>query len=188
MRETGRVTTNFQVDRWDEEQTEWVKRKSGLVEPEAWHFHTLRVRPYDTSLDEDCNLVTDNGWNLIMKNLAGTAGTLFSATVGRIGTGNVNTAAAYTDTDLGAAAGAANRQYKLISGAPTVGTTHTQGLVFTATFGSGLGNYSWAEFGTDQGTADGTTVVSVFWNHGISNQGTKVSGQTWSVTETITWT
>ena len=186
--DSGGHRTYLRVDKWDAEQTEWVKRKSGLLEPDAWHFSQLRVRPYDVGEDEDCNLVTDNGWNLLMKNVAGSAGTLFSATVGRIGVGNSSTASAYTQTDLQASSGSTNRQFKLISAAPTVGSTHSAGLAFAATFGSSQANFAWAEFGTDQGTADGTTVTSVFFNRGVSSQGTKASGQTWAVTETITWT
>lgn len=182
--ERGAHRTFLRIDKWDEEQSEWVKRHSGLLAPDAWHFHQLRVRPYDALEHEDCNLVTDAGWNLLMKNVAGTAGTLFSATVGRIGAGDSSTAAAYTDTALNAAT---NKLYKLISAAPTVGATHTAGLVFAATFGSTQANFAWNEFGTDQGTADGTTVTAVFFNHGVASNGTKVSGQTWAATETITW-
>lgn len=181
--ESGRHRTLLRVDKWDSEQTDWVRRKSGLLDPEAWHFRSFRVRPYAIGEDEG-NLVTDAGWNLLMKNVAGSAGTLFSATVGRIGIGDSTTAVAYTDTALNAAT---NKQYKLISSAPTVGSTHTAGLVFQATFGSSQANFAWQEFGTDQGAADGTTVTAVFFNHGLSNQGTKASGQTWAVTETITW-
>jgi hypothetical protein len=179
----GSHCTFVTFERWDAEQTQWVKRRSGLAEPDAWYFRRLGVKPYSVT-EHEGNLVTDAGWNLMMKNTAGSAGTLFSATVGRIGVGDSSTAPAYGDTALNAST---NKQYKLISAAPTVGSTHSTGLVFSATFGTSQANFAWNEFGTDQGTADGTTVTAVFFNHGVSSQGTKASGQTWAVTETITW-
>lgn len=188
--ETGVHHTQFKVHRFDADATEYALRK--LVLPADYNlplraFQSLKVSPYDVSLHEG-NLVTNGGWNLIMKNLAGSAGTLFSATVGRIGVGDTATAATAADTDLGAAAGSTHRQFKLISSTPTVGSTGAAGLIFAASFGSALGNFHWQEFGVDQGTADATTVAAVFLNHGISDQGTKVSGQTWTATVTITWT
>lgn len=185
--ETGGHRTFLKVEKYDEDQTAWAQRKSGLLEPQAADFAALGIQPYDVGEDEG-NLITDAGWNLIMKNLAGTAGTLFSATVGRIGVGNGTTAVAYTDTDLSALTGSGNRQFKLIANAPSVGSSHSSGLVFTATFGTSQANFHWQEFGTDQGTGDGTTVTAVLLNHGLSDQGTKSSGQTWVATETITWT
>lgn len=191
VRERGSHRTFLLIEKWDEEQVVWARRRSGLWEPAARDFHAAHVRPYET-LEHEGNLVTDAGWNLLMKNVAGTPGTLFSATVGRIGVGISTTAVAYTDTDLNAAAGSSNRQFKLISAAPTVGATHAAGLAFQATFGTGQANFLWAEFGTDQGTSDGTTVVGVLFNHGIAGSnptygGTKASGQVWAATETITW-
>ncbi len=183
--DSGSHRTDLLVEKYDADQTRWVARKSGITEPRGRDFEVLKVRPYEIGEEHDCNLITDAGWNLLMKNVAGTAGALFSATVGRIGIGDSTSAVAYADTALNAAT---NKQYKLISAAPTVGTTHTAGLVLSASFGSAQANYAWQEFGTDQGTADGTTVAAVFFNHGLSSQGTKSSGQTWVVTETITWT
>ncbi len=78
--------------------------------------------------------------------------------------------------------------YKLVSGAPAISTGSTPPtLVFSATFGTAAGNFAWAEFGTDNGASDSNTVSGVFLNHGISSQGTKASGQTWTVTETLTF-
>ncbi len=112
-----------------------------------------------------------------------------TATSVRIGVGNSNTAEAYTDTDLGAAAGASNRYFQPVSGAGTLGT---RTLAFAATFGTADGNFAWNEFGLDVGTptvSGGTTVNALLFNHkaGIA-QGTKASGQTWTATATLTFT
>jgi hypothetical protein len=59
---------------------------------------------------------------------------------------------------------------------PTSGTS--QQIVFRATFIGTDANYAWQEFLVD----NGTTAL----NRKVSNQGTKVSGQTWTITVTIT--
>lgn len=188
MIESGGHSTLFRVDKWDDDQIAWTARKldlSPLTEPSRRHFDALGVKPFEVYEKDNANLVMDAGWNLMMKNTAGSAGTLFSASVGRIASGDSATAVGYTDTALNAAT---NKLYKLISGAPTVGTTHSGGLAFAATFSTSQANWSWQEFGVDQGTSDSTTVTSVFFSHGLATPGTKTSAQTWNVTVTITWT
>lgn len=189
--ESGRHRTTLTVERWDADDIRRATRKlfpygaPPGFEPAVAHFRQLKASPYLRTTDEDCNLVLDAGWNLLMKNVAGAAGALFSATVGRIGIGDSTTAAAYAQTDLQASA---NKYYQLISAAPTVGSTHTAGLSFAATFGTGVANYAWQEFVTDQGTVSNAGPgVAVVFNRGVSSQGTKLNTQTWSVTETITW-
>jgi hypothetical protein len=191
-RETGGHRTQFQVRKWDLDQIGWARRKlevPGHLEPSAKSFDRLRVRPFDIYEKDDCNLIQDAGWQLLMNGLAGTAITKFSATVGRIGGGITGTAATYTQADLLAATGAANRQWELVSSTPTVGATHTAGLIFAATFPTTDGNFAWAEFAVDQGTAAGTAAATaVCLSRGVASPGTKTSAQTWNVTVTITWT
>jgi hypothetical protein len=135
------------------------------------------------------NLITNAGWTRLMNLLTAQGGTqALSATATRIGVGNSNTAEAYTDTDLGAAAGASNRFFQPVSGAGSLGT---RTLAFSATFGTSDGNFAWNEFGLDVGTptvTSGTTVNALLFNHkaGIA-QGTKASGQTWTATATLTF-
>ncbi|HEX3564047.1 MAG TPA: hypothetical protein VHU17_01635, partial [Acidimicrobiales bacterium] len=114
-----------------------------------------------------------------------------TTSAGRIGGGVTSTAAAYGNTDLAAATGAANRQWEMLSSNPTVpgSAQHSTGVVFAATFPTTDGNFAWAEFGIDQGTTAGTGAsVATFLNRGVSSPGTKTSAQTWNVTVTITWT
>lgn len=187
-------TTHWRVDRWDEEQTARAIKRLGIkparsiaIPPEL--FEELGMRPYETS-EVVGNLITNAGWTRLMNLLTAQGGTqALSATATRIGVGNSNTAEAYADTDLGSAAGAANRYFQPVSGAGTLGT---RTLSFAATFGTADGNFAWNEFGIDVGTptvAGGTTVNALLFNHkaGIA-QGTKASGQTWTATATLTFT
>lgn len=192
MIEGGIGTTRWRVQRWDEEQTLYVARHAYAPQGmaiEADDFYALGVKPYSVT-EVEGNLITNAGWTRLMSLLTATGSTqALSATAVRIGVGNSNTAEAYTDTDLNAAAGSSNRYFMTVGGAATLGTRTT---AFTATFGSSDGNFAWNEFGIDVGTPSvsaGTTVNALLFNHkaGIA-QGTKASGQTWAATATLTFT
>lgn len=185
-------TTIWTVQRWNEEQTREAKvrlREQGIIAYRSLTpavFRRVDIEPYSVS-EVVGNLITNAGWTRLMNLLTNQSATqALDATHCRIGVGNSNTAEAYTDTDLGAAAGSANRWFQLVSGAGTLGT---RTLAFSATFGTGDGNFAWNEFGLDFGTANGNTVTAPLFNHkaGIA-QGTKASGQTWTATATLTFT
>jgi hypothetical protein len=193
--EAGGHRTLFTVEKWDLDQVAYVRRRLGLdehfdPEPSARHFARLKVKPFETYAKDNANLVLDAGWQMMMNGIAGSAVTKFStAPVGRIGGGITATAAAYTQTDLAAATGAANRQWEILSANPTVGSTHTAGLIFAATFPTTDGNFAWAEFGVDSGTAAGTGAsVAPMFSRGVASPGTKTSSQVWNATVTVTWT
>ena len=65
-----------------------------------------------------------------------------------------------------------------------------------STFGTGVGNFAWNEWGLDGGTASGTTVTADtnttpgLFNHRIpgSSLGTKTSAASWVFTVTVTIT
>lgn len=182
---SGLGTTHWRVDRWDADATAWAARRLGLAQPTARDFAALHIAPY-LSTELAGNLITNAGWTRLMNLLTNQGATqALDATHARIGAGNSSTAEAYTDTDLGAAAGSANRWFQLVSGAGTLGT---RTLAFSATFGTADGNFAWNEFGMDFGTASGNTVTAPLFNHkaGIA-QGTKASGQTWTATATTTF-
>jgi hypothetical protein len=141
-----------------------------------------RAVPYE-SVPVPGNILLTAGITRLLNLLAGAGGTAFNATNTRIGVGNGNTAEAIGDTDLSAAAGAGNRQFKLVNGAPTV-LTNT--ISWTAVFSTSQANFAWNEFGIDNGTADGTTVVAPLLNRKVSSLGTKTSAGTWTLTVTIT--
>lgn len=199
IQETGRHRTQFTVEKWDLDQIEWARKRNrnyGLadpaVEPGAALFRALRVAPFETYVKEDANLITDTGWQMIMNGIAGSAVTKFvNGTTGRIGLGTSATAAAYTDTALGAIGALTTANWKVINAVPTVGSTHTAGLVLSAQFASGEANgVAIAEFGVDLGTAStlSTAAVGGLFSHGNATPGTKTAAQTWNATVTYQWT
>lgn len=191
----GSHRTFFKVARWGPDEIGYALRKLGLPPGHDLFprdFRKLKVRPYSET-EHIGNLINNTMWTALITSYFGTytAPTKFSATVGRIGIGNATSpAATYTDTDLSAASGAANRLFKLCGVAPTSTITlATRSLAFTATFQAADAMFAWNEFGIDQGTADGNTVVAQLINHatGIA-QGTKGTNQVWTANATLTWT
>lgn len=183
-------TTTWKVDRFDEDQVRYVRRRYALDEPTGEDFRRHGLRPYETS-EFAGNLITTAGWARLSNLLTAQGSTqALSATATRIGVGDATTPAeAYADTDLAAVAGSTHRYFQPVSGAGTVGT---RTLAFAASFGTADGNFAWNEIGLDVGTptvAGGTTVAALLFNHKVAiSQGTKASGQTWVATATITWT
>lgn len=180
-------TTQWRVDRWDEEQTARLAEKLGR-QPTAEDFAAAGEQPYNTT-EFLGNLITNAGWTRLMNLLTNQGATqALDATHTRIGVGNGVTAEAYTDTDLAASAGSTNRWFQPVSGAGSLGT---RTLAFSASFGTADGNFAWNEFGIDATTstaAAGNTIGALLFNRkaGIA-QGTKASGQTWTATATITF-
>lgn len=168
-REDGINTKNWKVlahiDKWNDGES----YEAGLPPDEVW--------------EEEDNLLLNAGIHRLEDLLIGAGGTAFNAANSRIGVGNSATAAAATQTDLQAAAGAGNRQFKLVSSGPT---RATQTITWVATFASGEANFVWEEWGIDNGTGDGTTVVAPMLNRKVASMGTKGAGATWTFTVTLT--
>ena len=103
---------------------------------------------------------------------AGT-GNLISSTTARVGVGNGVTAEAIGNTDLAAAAGSANRWFQTC----TV-TIPSNVWTFVAVFGTADGNFTWAEYGIDIGTATVTSShgVAVLLNRKVAANGVKSAG------------
>jgi hypothetical protein len=198
--EHGGHRTDFQVEKWDTDQLRWTLSRdydgqrliARDAEPDAADFARLGCKPFETYLKEDCNLITDVGWQNIMGGIAGTTPTKFvNATTGRIGLGTSATAVAYTDTALGAIGALTTANWKVINAVPTVGSTHTAGLILAAQFGTTeANNVAIQEFAADLGTAStlSTAAVGGLFSHGNATPGTKTSAQTWNATITYTWT
>ena len=201
--EHATASTTLQVRRWDAEQTRWVRAR-GLArndvpatwEPQGHHFDQARVAPYLETADVDCNMIMQSGWASLLGGIGGTPiSPLYSATNGRIGVGTSSTAATETQTWLQGDTGSASTTsyYQLCGAAPAIITTTIPAtFTLTATFGSGVGNMVWNEFGSDNGSASGVYLNGlaggfVLLNRGVSSQGTKVSGQTWTCVEQISW-
>jgi hypothetical protein len=173
------------VQKYDDDQTAWVARKTGVAVPQGAHFEAAGVKPYDTVVAPG-NLLTTAGLTRLTSLLTGGGGQALTATSGRLGVGNSSTAAAVGQTDLQAAAGAANRWFMPLDNAtPTVAA----GVVtLRATFATGDANFVWAEWGVDIGTptvAASAVVNATLLNRAVQALGTKASGS-WVLTTTIT--
>jgi hypothetical protein len=207
LHEFIRVATSFNVKRYDEEQTRWAMTRLGFGDsrPLLAHrgitpaeFASVGIVPYSETQDDDCNLIVQNGWVALMGGIAGTTiAAKFSATNGRIGVGTSVTAPAVAQTYLQGDTGAASTTsyYQLCGAGPTINTgtgSPPTTLVFTASFGGGVANFAWQEFGTDNAAASGVNLNGlaggfILLNRGVSAQGTKASGQTWTATETLSF-
>lgn len=128
------------------------------------------------------NLLVNAGIARLEDLLIVAGGQGYNAANSRIGVGNSNTAAAASQTDLQAAAGAGNRQFKLVDQGPT---RASQTITWRATFASGEAQFAWQEWCIDVGTADGTTVTAPMLNRKVFTGGTKAAA-VWVFTVTIT--
>jgi hypothetical protein len=201
----GKISTSFNVKRYDAEMTDWAMARIGYgdwLPPLDWRgitpdeFASVGITPYSETQEDDCNLVVQAGWVALLGGIAGTSITnKFSATQGRIGVGTSATAAAYANVTLvGDTGGASVTSYfQLVSGAPAIATgSSPPTLTLIAAFGGANANFAWAEFGSDNWNVSGVTATGlganeIFFNRGVSAQGTKAGGQTWTATETISF-
>lgn len=185
-RETVSWRPHAMVEKWDDDQTAWVARRSGIAVPRSPEFAMLRVRPFEV-VEDLGNLVTTVGLNRLTSLLIGAGGQALTNTSLRLGTGNGAGSAAVGDTDLGAAAGSGNRWFQIMD---ATYPQQSNGVVTAkATWATGDGNYAWNEWGLDVGTptvTSGNTVNALFFNHKTSAAlGTKTSGS-WALTITVT--
>jgi hypothetical protein len=168
-RESVRWHAHGRVDLFNADSVEACRVWHGLdrepisVELFEWALATRGSTAGDDVVEVDGNILTRLGLarlgNLFI-GATGAASQALNASHCRIGVGDTNTAAATTDTDLSAAAGSTHRQFKTVDSIAQ-GTGSSSGVTtIVATFGTSVANFSWAEWGIDGGTADGTTVTS----------------------------
>jgi len=157
-------------------RTTWVIERYQVDDPELMHLYCMgHLEPYDTSVI-DGNIALNTGKADILGILIGTVTDLYNTTNARIGVGDSSTAEAATQTDLVASSNKAYASMK--TGYPQLGTTTTTNdtVLFQAEFGTSVANYSWKEFVMKNNAS------SVCLNRKVSDQGTKASGQIWTVT------
>lgn len=150
------------IQKWDDE-TDWVDAKP-----------PNRVEVYEG------NVLLNAGITRLLNLLVGAGGTAFNATNTRLGVGDSSTAATASQTDVQAAT---NKQWVLVDSAPSVSS---QTATFIATFTATLGNFVWAEWAIDNGTANGTTVTAPCLDRKVAAMGTKANPAVWVLTVTIT--
>jgi len=124
------------------------------------------------------NLLLNEGITALLNLLVGAAETAFSEANSYLAVGDSTTAASASQTGLQAAT---NKLYKAVeSGYPS---TSGQTVTWRAIFGSGDANFSWQEFSVASGNSDAADNL----NRKVSDQGTKASGQTWTLDLDITF-
>src|SRR4051794_22957153 len=102
--ETATWRCHVTVDKWGEDATQWVERKSGLLAPDAATFEKLGVTPDET--DEGPtpgNRLVTVGLDALTGPLILPARWVWDQTHWGIGVGDVSTADAIGDADLGGA-------------------------------------------------------------------------------------
>jgi hypothetical protein len=195
------VRTDLTIRKWDANQAGWARRHADRDFAGSrgnWPslFEYYRIRPYETWHQKNVNNIVQAGWVALLGGIAGTTITnKFSATNGRIGAGTSSTAVSYSQTALVGDTGGSSTTsyYQLVSGAPVIVTaTSPPTLTLTAVFGTGVANYAWNEFGSDNYTASGVTATGlgagvIFFNRGVpaGGMGVKVAGQVWTASETL---
>lgn len=123
------------------------------------------------------NLLLNEGIQLLEDLLIGAGGTVYSNANAYIGVGDSTTAEAATQTGLSAAT---NKTYKAMSASYPQRSNQT--VTWRAVFASADANYAWNEFTVVNGSTDTGTNL----NRKVSAQGTKASGQTWTVDVSLT--
>jgi hypothetical protein len=176
------------VDKYSPEQVEYVRSKTGLLEPTGSDFQNLNLTPEDGIFEAEGNALTTAGLTRITSLINGAGGQALTNTATRIGVGNSTTAFAVGQTDLQASAGASNRFFMTMDA--TYPSTSAGVITARATFGTGDANFAWEEWCLDIGTptvSSGTTVNATMLNRRVpGSMGTKASGASWVFTVTVT--
>lgn len=124
----------------------------------------------------DGNILLNEGIGTLLLLLTGGVATAFNNANAFIGVGDAIVAEAATQIGLSAAT---NKLYKGM--AATYPLISAQTVTFRAVFASAEANYAWQEFTVANGAADTASNL----NRKVSNQGTKVAGQVWTVDVSI---
>jgi hypothetical protein len=150
----------------------------------AEEIQRLGIKPVEV-VRSTGNLLMNAGAQRLIDQLIGATTLPFDNTHARLGVGNSSTAAVATHTDLQAAAGAGNRQFKMVDA--TFPSRASQTVTFKATFAAGEAQFAWLEWCIDRGTADGTTVTAPMFNRKVPVGGLGTKGAvSWALTVTIT--
>lgn len=152
-------------------QTRWTIRRyadeSAFRRDERYHQSTI-----------EGNLLLNEGITALQNLLTGAAETNFGNATAYIGVGDSATAESASQTGLQAAT---NKAYVAVeSGYPAIASQTT---TWRAVFDGSTANFAWNEFTVANGNSDAADNL----NRKVSAQGTKASGQIWTVDVEITW-
>lgn len=122
------------------------------------------------------NILTNGGITEMLKLIATTGATKFDNANAYLGVGDSSTAESASQSAL---QGTTNKLFKAMDSTyPQVSGTS---CTWQSTFASGEANFAWNEFGVAN-----TSAGTVLLNRKVSSQGTKQSGQTWTLQLAIT--
>lgn len=153
-------------------KTEWIIHK--YLDDRAYQ----EAQPFEVSRF-DGNLLLNEGITELLNLISGNGTpTAWNNANANLGVGDSNTAEAATQTGLQAAT---NKLYKAMQA--TYPQVSAQTVSFQSVFGSADANFAWAEFTVSNTTSD----TGKNLNRKVSAQGTKTSGQTWTLTLQITF-
>jgi hypothetical protein len=139
-----------------------------------------RGRPADEIVEEHENLLLNAGIGLLLQLLTGASGTFaYNNANARIKVGDSSGAVVASGTDL---LGGQTASAGMDSGFPTVSA---QTVSWEATFGTGVGNFTWNEVGVINGSG-AVSSSTILLNRKIVTFGTKTSSNIWQITATIT--
>lgn len=142
-----------------------------------WEQYWLQNQtPYETIV-VDGNLMVTAGITLLWTLLIGGGGTAFTNGNARLGVGNSNTAEAIGQVDL---QGGSLLRKAMNATFPSVAAAV---ITFQSTFSTAEANFTWLEVGTFN-SASGATMLNR--KVPVGGLGTKASGASWTLTETIT--
>lgn len=131
---------------------------------------------YDVGETED-NLLLNEGITRLLNLLIGGGGVTFANANAYLGVGDSSTAASATQTGLQAAT---NKLYKVMDA--TYPSISNQTVTWQSTFQSTDANFAWNEFTVANGSSDASENL----NRKVSAQGTKASGQVWTLQLAVT--
>ena len=188
--DTARWTCVTDFDKWDADQTAWVVARTGLAQPQAAVFDALGVTPVEhVHMPAPANRLVTVGLNALTARLA-TAAQVWDNTHVGLAVGDSATADAVGDTDMVAAT---NKYYQAMDA--TFPTQANGVLTFKATYGPGIAEWAWNEYGATVNTGTATVMAGATTknaNYTLLNRkapaalGTKGAGTTWAFTMTIT--
>ena len=166
----------WRIDRWsDPDGFVAAQLQGGISTDQLRHRCPERYLGFD---EWNANVALNEGLQLLIDLIAGTGtGNPWSNSYAYLGVGDGTTAEDATQTGLQGA----NKTYKAMdAGYPQ---RSGQSCEWRATFGASDANYNWQEFTIANGNSD--TAVNL--NRKVANKGTKSSGETWTLSLTITF-
>jgi len=171
MKEKAHYKTHWIIRRYANDEDFRVDRPSQVQDAETGEW-----LPGVSHIEG--NLLLNEGITALLNLLTGAAETAFNNANTYIGVGDSNTAENATQTGLQAAS---NKLWKAMETSYPSITSQT--VTFRSVYGSTDANWAWNEFTVTTSNDDSGDNL----NRKVSAQGTKASGQTWTVDVAITF-